>query len=65
MSQIKVNAYRVDIAEYERGWGSKLNASVYFDSEAEAREYVQTFNAKNTAEQVPDWYMVADYRGKV
>ena len=57
--------FRVDLLEYERGWGSKVDETLYFDNEPEAREYVRTFNAKNTATTVPDWYMVADYRGSV
>jgi hypothetical protein len=57
-------AYRVDLIEYERGWGSKVDETLYFDNEAEAREYASTFNARNTATTVPDWYMIADYRGK-
>ena len=57
--------YRVDLIEYERGWGSKIDDTLYFDNEAEAREYVRAFNAKNTATVVPDWYMIADYRGRV
>ena len=57
--------YRVDLIEYERGWGSKIDETLYFDNEEEAREYVKNFNARNTATTVPDWYMVADYRGRV
>ena len=57
--------YRVDLVEYERGWGSKVDETIYFDNEAEAREYVREFNARNTATQVPDWYMIADYRGSI
>ena len=57
--------YRVDLIEYERGWGSKIDETIYFDNEEEAREYVRSFNAKNTATTVPDWYMIADYRGRV
>ena len=57
--------YRVDLVEYERGWGSKVDETIYFDNEAEAREYVEKFNAKNTEKVVPDWYMIADYRGRV
>ena len=57
--------YRVDLIEYERGWGSKVDETLYFDNEDEAREYVKTFNARNTATTVPDWYMIADYRGRV
>ena len=57
--------YRVDLIEYERGWGSKVDEVLYFDNEPEAREYVRAFNAKNTETTVPDWYMIADYRGPV
>lgn len=57
--------YRVDLIEYERGWGSKVDETLYFDNEEEAREYVKTFNARNTATTVPDWYMIADYRGRI
>jgi hypothetical protein len=58
-------AYRVDIIERERGYGAKLDQTMYFDNEEEARNYVQTFNARNTAKTAPDWYMVAEYRGLV
>ena len=57
--------YRVDLIEYERGWGSKIDETIYFDNEAEARKYCEDFNAKNTAKTVPDWYMIADYRGSI
>ena len=57
--------YRVDLIEYERGWGSKVDEVLYFDNEEEAREYARAFNARNTATTVPDWYMIADYRGRV
>ena len=66
MPQIpKPVAYRVDIIEYERGWGSKVDETIYFDNEAEARKYCEDFNSKNTAKEVPDWYMIAEYRGLV
>ena len=57
--------YRVDLIEYERGWGSKIDETLYFDNEEEARQYCKDFNAKNTETTVPDWYMIADYRGAV
>lgn len=67
MAQIKLTtAYRVDIIESERGWGSKIDETMYFDNEAEARKYARDYNDKyNTATEVPDWYMRADYVGKV
>jgi hypothetical protein len=62
----KLVAYRVDIIEYERGWGSKLDETLYFDNEEETRKYAMDYNTKyNTSKEVPDWYMVAEYCGKV
>ena len=57
--------YRVDIIESERGWGSKIDETIYFDNEAEARKYCEDFNAKNTETVVPDWYMRAEYCGPI
>ena len=62
----KPTAYRVDIIESERGWGSKIDETIYFDNELEARLYVKVYNDKyNTATEVPDWYMKAEYVGKI
>jgi hypothetical protein len=58
--------FKVNIIESERGWGSKIDETIYFDNEAEARQYADDYNAKyNTATEVPDWYMRADYVGSV
>ena len=58
-------AYQVDIVEYERGWGSRIDETLYFDDEAEAKKYVKDYNEKyNTAPSAPDWYMVAQYSGR-
>ena len=66
MAQIpKPVGYRVDLIEFERGWGSKIDETRYFDNEAEARAYVKHFNSENTAAVVPDWYMIAEYIGRV
>lgn len=66
MAQItKLIAYRVDIIEHDRFMGCKLDSTIYFDNEAEAREHVRKFNAHNISETVPDWYMVAEYCGRV
>lgn len=62
----KPTAYRVDIIESERGWGSKIDETIYYDNEAEARKYVKDYNEKyNSSPDVPDWYMFATYVGKV
>lgn len=65
MPEIKVNAYKVNIVESERGWGSKIDEVKYFDNEQEAKDFCKEFNAKNDEDYVPDWYMRADYIGKV
>lgn len=63
-------AFRVDIIESERGWGQKIDETIYFDNEDEAKDYVRKYNDKynpplKAGESVPDWYMMAHYRGKV
>jgi hypothetical protein len=61
----KPTAFRVDLIEYERGWGSKIDETIYFDYEAEALQYTKEFNSKNNDVEVTDWYMIADYRGAI
>lgn len=63
--EIQVKAWRVDLIESERGWGSKIDEVKYFDNEVDAKKFVVEFNAKNNSPTVPDWYMYAEYRGKV
>lgn len=59
-------AYRVELTEYERGWGQKPWSTEYFDNEEEARKYADDYNKEhNNKDYVPDWYVVAEYRGKV
>jgi hypothetical protein len=67
MARIQISeAYRVDIIESERGWGSKIDESLYFDNESEAKQYVVDYNRKyNSVAVCPDWYMIAQYVGKV
>lgn len=58
--------YRVDIVEYERGWGSNVDETLYFEGEEEARKYADDYNKRhNTASSAPDWYMVAQYIGRM
>lgn len=62
----KPEAYRVDIIESERGWGSKIDEIKYFDNEPEAKEFVRKYNLEyNPPGPAPDWYMIAQYVGKV
>ena len=67
MPEIKLTQemHRVDIYEYERGWGSKLDEKKYFDTKEEAEAFVVVYNSRNTAKTAPDWYMQAKYWGKV
>ena len=70
MSRIeKQVAYLVEIVESERGWGSKVEEQIYFDNETEARLYAKVYNDKYNpplpaGAPVPEWYMMALYRGK-
>ena len=62
----KPRGYRVSLTEYERGWGQKPWDDVYFDNEEEARQYAIDYNLKhNNKDSVPDWYVLAEYRGAV
>lgn len=66
MAEIKLpTAFRVDLIESERGWGSKIDEVKHFETEQEAKDFVREFNSKNTAATAPDWYMYAEYRGRV
>lgn len=49
----------VELWEYERGWGSKLDSKRYFNDLRAAQAFRDDFNKENTAKEVPDWYMVA------
>lgn len=67
MPEVKLqSAYRVDLIESERGWGQKIDETKYFDNEAEARQWAADYNRKhNNLDYVPDWYIRAEYVGKV
>jgi len=49
----------VAIWEYERGMGSNVDSLEPYDTEKQANDRIAEFNAGNTKERVPDWYMVA------
>ncbi len=51
--------FKVKIEEYERGWGSKIDDILEFDTKELADAYIKEFNSKNTEPTAPDWYMVA------
>lgn len=51
--------FKVEIREYERGWGSKTDEIKDFDTKKEADDFITEFNSKNTEDVVTDWYMTA------
>jgi hypothetical protein len=68
MAEVKVTQalHRVELTEYDRFSGSKHWETKFFDNEAEARKWVADYNNKyNNLEYAPDWYVRADYTGKV
>lgn len=66
MPEIKIpNTYAVDLIESERGWGQKIEETKYFYTEEEARRFERDFNAQNDEDYAPDWYIFAQYGGRV
>ena len=51
---------KVNIIESERGWGQRVDEVKEFDTLEEAEAFCTRFNAGNTANVTPDWYMRAD-----
>lgn len=51
--------YKVQIKEYERGWGSRVDEVKTFDTYDEAFEFCEEFNKENNLPYVPDYYMLA------
>ena len=51
--------WAVDIFEYERGYGSRVDETETFPTFTEAENFTKKFNSQNTEKTVPDWYMVA------
>lgn len=51
--------WKVEVTEYERGWGQRPWATRFFDKLPDAEAYVAQNNAHNTAPTVPDWYVAA------
>ena len=50
-------AYKVDMTEHERGWGSKPDGSLLFDNEAAADYFLKEEYAGRDARNVPDYYI--------
>lgn len=56
--------YRVDYFESERGWGSDEWSSDYLTEEL-ALAAVDECNKGNPTDHIPDYYIVATYKGPV
>lgn len=68
MAQVKLNQalFKVQLTEHDRFSGRKPWDTIYFDNEAEAKQYAIDYNNKhNNLDYVPEWYVRADYAGKV
>ena len=54
--------WAVDIIESERGWGQKVDETLYFHKKEDAQKYMEDYNKEyNNLPYVPDWYMTAWY----
>ncbi len=68
MAQVKMSKdlFKVVLTEYDRFSGRKPWDTIYFDNEAEAKQYAIDYNNKhNNLDYVPEWYVRTDYAGKV
>ena len=55
-----MKAYKVNLTEYEKGWGSKVFDTLYFKKEENAFSYIKEYNAKNNLNRTPDYYTKAE-----
>lgn len=59
-----MNKFYADIIESEAGWGSKIDETKEFDTEAERDKFVKEYNEKynkhlGPGKPTPSWYMIA------
>lgn len=52
--------YKVNLTEYEKGWGSKVFDALYFKKEDNALSYIKEYNSKNNLSTTPDYYTRAE-----
>ena len=58
--------YKVTFTEYERGWGSKVIDTEYYNDENEAMQRARDYNKENnSSSEVPNYYIAAQYNGRV
>ena len=68
MAQVTLDKalFKVVLTEYDRFSGQKHWDTMYFDDEAEARQWAINYNKEhNNLDYVPEWYVRADYEGRV
>ena len=59
MSEVKLNGlWKVQMTEYERGWGQRDMGTKFFDNETEAKAFCEAYN-KDPGD--PDCYFRAAY----
>lgn len=56
----KMRVYKVNLTEYEKGWGSKVFDTLYFKKEENALSYINEYNSKNNLNTTPDYYTKAE-----
>lgn len=56
MKKSKINNVKVEIVEYESGWGQRIEDEEYFPSIEDAAAFIEKYNSKNTSKTVPDTY---------
>ena len=63
MMTTMIEKHVVQIIESERGWGTKVEDTRYFDTEKDAHAFCKDFNKDNPTDYVPDYYIIARYEG--
>ena len=58
-----MKVYKVNLTEYDKGWGSKVFDTLYFKKEENALSYIKEYNYKNDLSTTPDYYTKAEYIG--
>lgn len=59
MSEVKLNGlWKVQMTEYERGWGQRDMGTKFFDNEEEAKAFCENYN-RDPGD--PDCYFRASY----
>ena len=54
-----MNAFKVEIIESEREWGSKVDDYMICLSQQDAELFKEEFNSFNISVTIPEWYMAA------